>query len=86
MSGLNRSERPSRAVKYASDFRAAFDVSERTFRNWRAAKIIPEPDGNILGRDFWLPATYEQTQNELLSGRHARLRRPPRLRDTKPAA
>jgi hypothetical protein len=67
-------------VKYSSDFRAAFKLSERSFRNWRTAKIIPEPDGNILGRDFWLATTYERTETEILSGQHARVRRPSHLR------
>jgi hypothetical protein len=67
------------AVLWAADFRRAFKISERTFRNWRLAKIVPRADGNVLGRDFWLPETYEKMRAEILSGKHSRARRPPHL-------
>jgi hypothetical protein len=66
-------------VKYSSDWRDAWQLSERSFRNWRTAGIIPKPDGNILGRDFWTPAIFAKTNAELLSGKHSRVRRPPHL-------
>jgi hypothetical protein len=66
-------------VKYSSDWRAAWKLSDRSFRNWRAAGIIPEPDGNVLGRDIWTPETFAKTNAELLAGKHSRVRRPPHL-------
>jgi hypothetical protein len=68
-------------VKYSSDWRAAWNLSERAFRNWRSAGIIPDPDGNVLGRDIWKPETFAKTNAELLlSGKHSRIRKPPHLR------
>lgn len=73
------------AVIWASDFRRIFKISERTLRNWRQAKIVPDPDGNILGRDFWLPKTFEKMRAEILSGKHSQVRRPPHLQPAKPS-
>ena len=73
------SQPDSAIVKYSSDWRAAWNLSERSFRNWRSAGIIPDPDGNVLGRDIWMPETFTKTNAELLSGKHSRIRRPPHL-------
>jgi hypothetical protein len=67
------------AVVWAADVRGAFKISERTLRNWRLANIIPKPDGNILGRDFWRPETYEKMKADVLSGKHSQVRRLPHL-------
>ena len=36
-------------------------VSRRTFLNWRAAGIIPEPDVNLPGQLRWTVALVEKT-------------------------
>jgi hypothetical protein len=74
------------AVIWRSDFRRAFRIGERAFRNWMATKVVPAPDGNILGRDFWLPETYERAKAEILSGKHSRVRRPPHISRNKKLA
>jgi hypothetical protein len=76
---IERSVDDNAIVKYSSDWRAAWKLSDRAFRNWLAGGIIPKADGNILGRDFWTPETFAKTNAELLAGKHSRVRRPPHL-------
>jgi hypothetical protein len=69
-----------REIVWSSDIRQAFNISTRTFRNWRSAQIVPDPDGNVLGRDFWLPATFEKFKEDIVASRHSKPRVLPPLK------
>jgi hypothetical protein len=51
-------------------------ISDRCLRKWIVAGRFPKPDGNMAGRNFWLRATYNRWQADVLAGRFSQQRRP----------
>jgi hypothetical protein len=60
-------------------------IASRSRRNYLSKGILPPPDTNLLGRDLWRLSSYRAFKADLLAGKFAMIRRPPRLRD-KPLA
>ena len=41
--------------------------TQRTINNWKRNGVLPKPDANINGIDYWYQETIEQNERERLS-------------------
>ncbi len=69
---------------YSSRIAAENGITDRCLRKWISEGKFPPPDGNLHGRNFWLPATYHAWQADVIAGKFRQARRP--VRATSPAA
>jgi hypothetical protein len=59
---------------WSREIRRNEQIGERCLRQWLANGKFPPPDGNLLGRNFWLRSTYERWKADVLAGRYSRRR------------
>jgi hypothetical protein len=71
---------------YSADVTSDNNITDRCLRKWIVNGRFPPPDGNLNGRNFWLPETYRAWQADVLAGRYSQQRRPgaPSADDTAP--
>lgn len=61
-------------------------ITDRCLRKWIAAGRFPKPDGNLNGRNFWLPSTYSRWNADVRAGKYSVARRPANLTPSPQAA
>jgi hypothetical protein len=53
-------------------------IARRSRCNYRRRGVLPPPDTNLLGKNFWRLSTYRQFKADLMAGKFSLVRRAPR--------
>ena len=63
---------PNSAIIFGPQIDRDLSITTRARNLWIAKGILPEPDGRMGDRPFWLVGTYAKFKADLLGGKFAR--------------
>jgi hypothetical protein len=61
------SEQPTKQLLRGTHLSARYRRSSRTITRWKNTGVLPPPDLEINGVEYWHPETIEQNERERLS-------------------
>jgi hypothetical protein len=61
------------AFVFMQQIKTECNVTDRGVRKWIQKGRFPKPDGNLNGRNFWLPETFAQWKADALAGKYRRV-------------